>query len=110
LNLIGKTKREPVLLCFLLVFHALLPSIRTKVRNADEAEYDITRHFFSRCFYHKFEGDPSNYDLGFLKSGLLVKVQLLQIFAIFLLKQSRLSDIFSPHLHQHPASPSMMPS
>ncbi|KJA24322.1 hypothetical protein HYPSUDRAFT_200549 [Hypholoma sublateritium FD-334 SS-4] len=39
-----------------------------------EGTIDISEDYFLRCFYPNGNGDPSHYERGFLKSGLLVNV------------------------------------
>ena len=43
-------------------------------RKIQTGEYDISEDFFLTCLYPRGIGNPEDVELGFLRSGLLVKV------------------------------------
>ena len=53
-------------------------SIRAKVRDFSDG-YNASEDYWLRCLYEGENGDPENVEKGFLKSTLLVKVQVLPL-------------------------------
>ena len=56
-------------------------SVRAKIR-ACEPGYDIMTSFFIRALYKGFKGSTNDYERGFLRSSLLLKVRHSLVFSL----------------------------